>query len=192
MIHLLTSIKNISFFKVLSLWIALIVFTPSLSFAQTFERKVFSTAGKDVSNGQTGLAQYRMAYTIGEPLIYGGTAGTNKISNGFIQPIGITAVAPPSSTSSGMILQPGDIAVYPNPFGTYLMINGWEESEEKVNVQLIDQQGKLILQKDIVPHNYQLEIPAQCAPGIYLLNMYTLNGQFIQQNRLIKMTIENN
>jgi hypothetical protein len=91
-----------------------------------------------------------------------------------------------------MILQSGDIAVYPNPFGTYLMINGWEESEEHVNVQLIDQQGKLILQKDIVPHNYQLEIPAQCASGIYLLNMYTLNGQFIQQNRLIKMNTENN
>jgi hypothetical protein len=162
----------------------------STNYSQTLERKVIASAGKDASNGQTGLAQYRMAYTIGEPLIYGGTAGTTKISNGFIQPIGITAVAPPATT--GLILQPGDIAVYPNPFGTYLMINGWEESEENVNVQLIDQHGKLILQKGIVPHNYQLEIPAQCAPGIYLLNMYTLNGQFIQQNRLIKMNTENN
>jgi len=160
--------------------------------SQSLERKVIASAGKDATNGQTGLAQYLMAYTIGEPLIHGGTAGTTKISNGFIQPIGITAVAPPSSTSSGMILHPGDIAVYPNPFGTYLTINGLKESEENVNVQLIDQQGKLILQKDIVPHNYQLEIPAQCAPGIYLLNMYTINGQFIQQNRLIKMNTENN
>jgi hypothetical protein len=154
------------------------------------DRKVIASAGRDATNGQTGLALYRMAYSIGEPLIYGGTAGTNLISNGFIQPIGITAVAPPSP--SGMILQTGDIAVYPNPFGTYLMINGWTESEDNVNVQLIDQQGKLILQKDIIPHNYQLEIPVQCAPGIYLLNMYTLNGQFIQQNRLIKMNTENN
>jgi len=160
------------------------------SYSQSLDRKVFASAGKDASNGQTGLAQYKMAYTIGEPLIYGGSAGTNKISNGFIQPIGITAVAPPATT--GLILQPGDVAVYPNPFGTYLMINGWEESEEQVNVQLIDQHGKLILQKGIVPHNYQLEIPAHCAPGIYLLNMYTLNGQFIQQNRLIKMNTENN
>ena len=160
------------------------------SHSQTLERKLIASAGKDATNGQTGLAQYRMAYTIGEPLIYGGTAGTTKISNGFIQPIGITAVAPPST--SGMILQSGDIAVYPNPFGTYLMINGWEESDENVNVQLIDQQGKLILQKDIVPHNYQLEIPSYCAPGMYLLNLYTLNGQFIQQNRLIKMNTENN
>lgn len=172
------------------LFVLCILINLSITHAQSLERKVIASAGKDASNGQTGLSQYRMAYTIGEPLIYGGTAGTTKISNGFIQPIGITAVAPPSP--SGMILQSGDIAVYPNPFGTYLMINGWEESEENVNVQLIDQQGKLILQKDIMPHNYQLEIPAQCAPGIYLLNMYTLYGQFIQQNRLIKMNTENN
>ena len=156
------------------------------------DRKVIASAGRDISNGLTGLSQYLMTYTIGEPLIYGGSTTTNQISNGFIQPIGITAVAPPSSTSSGLILQPGDIAVYPNPFGSYIMINGWVESEENVNVQLIDQQGKLILQKDIVPHNYKLEIPAKCAPGIYLLNMYTLNGKFIQQNRLIKMNNENN
>lgn len=158
--------------------------------SQTLERKVIAAAGRDATNGQTGLSQYRMAYTIGEPLIYGGSAGTNRISNGFIQPIGISAVAPPAP--SGMILQPGDIAVYPNPFGTYIMINGQEESEENVTIQLIDQQGKLILQKYIVPHNYQLEIPEYCTPGIYLLNMYTPIGQFIQQSRLIKMNTEKN
>ena len=158
--------------------------------AQSFDRKVFATAGRDASNGLTGTAGRRMTYTIGEPIIYRGSNTAYSLSNGFIQPIGISPVAPPSP--SGMVLAPGDIAVYPNPFGSYLMLNGQEESQEEVSLQLIDMQGKLILQQAIVPHNYKLEIPQNCAPGTYLLNMYTPTGQFIQQNRLIKMNVETN
>ena len=161
--HLKNLSKNRLSKKIMKLYLILGLFFLSSWPIGAQERKVIASAGRDASNGQTGLSQYLMAYTIGEPLIYGGSAGINKISNGFIQPIGITAIAPPST--SGMILNPGDIAVYPNPFGTYLMINGWEESDENVNIQLIDLQGKLILQKDIVPHHYQLEIPANCTPG---------------------------
>lgn len=190
MIRSLIPIKNISFCKVLTLWIALIIFAPSLSFSQTFERKVFATAGKETNNGLVGTSKMLMTYTIGETLINGKSNSSYNLSNGFIQPIGITPISPPAT--SGMVLAPDDIAVYPNPFGTYLMLNGQEESEEKVSVQLIDQQGKLILQQSIVPHNYKLEIPQHCAPGTYFLNMYTINGQFIQQNRLIKMTVESN
>jgi hypothetical protein len=158
--------------------------------AQSFDRKVFATAGRDASNGLTGTSGRRMTYTIGEPIIYRGSNTAYSFSNGFIQPIGISPVAPPSPT--GMVLAPGDIAVYPNPFGTYIMLNGQEESQEEVSLQLIDLQGKLILQQAIVPHNYKLEIPQDCSPGTYLLNMYTTSGQFIQQNRLIKMIVETN
>jgi hypothetical protein len=158
--------------------------------AQSFDRKVFATAGRDASNGLTGTSGRRMTYTIGEPIIYRGSNTAYSLSNGFIQPIGISPVAPPSP--SGMVLAQGDIAVYPNPFGTYIMLNGQEESQEEVSLQLIDLQGKLILQQAIVPHNYKLEIPQDCSPGTYLLNMYTTSGQFIQQNRLIKMIVETN
>jgi hypothetical protein len=96
-----------------------------------------------------------MTYTIGETLIYGKSNSNYSLGNGFIQPIGIAPISPPPT--SGLVLSPGDIAVYPNPFGTYLMLNGQEESEEKVSVQLIDQQGKLILNEAIEPHNYKSE-----------------------------------
>ena len=160
------------------------------SLCQSLDRKVFASAGKETNNGLIGLSKMFMTYTIGEPIIYRGSNNSYSLSNGFIQPIGIIPITPPGS--SGMVLAPGDIAVYPNPFGTYLMLIGQEESIEEVSVQLIDQQGKLILQEAIVPHNYKLEIPQHCAPGTYFLNMYTINGQFIQQNRLIKMNIESN
>ena len=158
--------------------------------SQSFERKVFATAGKETNNGLVGTSKMLMTYTIGETLINGKSNSSYNLSNGFIQPIGITPISPPPP--SGMVLAPGDIAVYPNPFGTYLMLNGQEESEDMVSVQLIDQQGKLILNEAIVPHNYKLEIPQHCAPGTYFLNMYTISGQFIQQNRLIKMNVESN
>jgi hypothetical protein len=128
-----------------------------------------------------------MTYTIGEPIIYRGSNNSNSFSNGFIQPIGIKAISPPAS--SALVLADGEIAVYPNPFGTFITLNTNTEVEVEISVQLIDINGKLILNEQIVPKNHQLEIPSHCAPGTYLLNCYTLNGQFIQQTRLIKIDI---
>ena len=167
-----------------NLYLIFFLLTLSLS-AQSFDRRVIASAGRDANNGLTGLSQRFMTYTIGEPIIYRGSNSTRQLNNGFIQPIGITPTAPPAS--SGMVLANGDIAVYPNPFGTFITVNTNTEVEEEISVQLIDINGKLILNEQIVPKHHQLEIPSHCAPGTYLLNCYTLNGQFIQQTRLVKM-----
>jgi hypothetical protein len=169
-----------------NLYLIFFLLTLSLS-AQSFDRRVIASAGRDANNGLTGLSQRFMTYTIGEPIIYRGSNSTRQLNNGFIQPIGITPTAPPPS--SGMVLAPGDIVVYPNPFGTFITVNTNTEVEEEISVQLIDINGKLILNEQIVPKHHQLEIPSHCAPGTYLLNCYTLSGQFIQQTRLIKMDI---
>jgi hypothetical protein len=169
-----------------NLYLIFFLLTLSLS-AQSFDRRVIASAGRDANNGLTGLSQRFMTYTIGEPIIYRGSNSTRQLNNGFIQPIGITPVAPPPS--SGMVLANGDIAVYPNPFGTFVSLNTNNEVEDEISVQLIDINGKLILNEQIVPIQHRLEIPQHCAPGTYLLNCYTLSGQFIQQTRLIKMDI---
>jgi hypothetical protein len=161
------------------------------TYGQSFDRKVIASAGKDASNGASlSMNAYYMAYTVGEPLIYGGSSSTNKLNNGFIQPFPNATINP--STPSGLILANGDILVYPNPFGNYLMVDGPEENEEDIKVQLIDQQGKLILDHQLLPKKHKLEIPEYCAPGVYFLNLYSLQGQFIQQNKLIKMNIDLN
>ena len=156
--------------------------------AQSFDRKVIASAGKDANNGLIGLKERFMTYTIGEPIIYRGSNSSNSLGNGFIQPIGIIATSSPPSTGLGLFN--GDIAVYPNPFGTFITINTNTEVEEEISVQLIDINGKLILNEQIVPKYHQLEIPSHCAPGTYLLNCYNLSGQFIQQTRLIKMNTD--
>ena len=155
--------------------------------AQSFDRKVIASAGRDANNGLVGLSKRFMTYTVGEPIIYRGSNSSNSLINGFIQPIGIKAISPPASTAIG--LNNGDIAIYPNPFGTYITVNTSEQQEEAIRVQLIDLNGKLILQEEILPNQHRLEIPQHCAPGTYLLNCYTISGQFIQQTRLIKMDI---
>lgn len=163
----------------------------SVVYGQSFDRKVIASAGKDASNGASlSMNAYYMAYTVGEPLIYGSSSTTNKLNNGFIQPFPNATINP--STPSGLILANGDILVYPNPFGNYLMVDGPEENEEDIKVQLIDQQGKLILDHQVLPKKYKLEIPEYFAPGVYFLNLYSLQGQFIQQNKLIKMSVEQN
>lgn len=166
------------------LYLTFTLLTLSLS-AQSFDRKVFASAGRDANNGLSGLSQRFMTYTIGEPIIYRGANSIYSINNGFIQPIGITSTVQPRFYQS--VLANGDIAVYPNPFGTYITLNTSEQQEEAIRVQLIDINGKLILQEEILPNQHRLEIPQYCAPGTYLLNCYTLSGQFIQQTRLIKM-----
>lgn len=168
------------------LYLSFTLLTLSLS-AQSFDRKVIASAGRDANNGLTGLSQRFMTYTIGEPIIYRGSNSSYSLGNGFIQPIGIAAVSPPATTS--LALSNGDIAIYPNPFGSYIEINSKQVNQEEIMVQLIDLNGKLILQEQILPVYHKLEIPQHCAPGTYLLNCYTLSGQFIQQTRLIKMDI---
>jgi hypothetical protein len=155
--------------------------------AQSFDRNVFASAGRDAKNPTFQLLNIRyMTYTIGEPIIHGASTPSYRLGNGFIQPAGISAVAPPAVTA---ITQVNDTySVYPNPFDEKLVIAAPEESVEIVKLQLIDQNGKLILETEMNEKQMQLSIPESCAVGVYWLNIYRLDGTFLQQNKLIKQT----
>ena len=161
--------------------IYLLLFACSTMYAQ--DRKVISCAGKEVVT-----STHSMSYTVGEPITFTGANSSNILNSGFNQPsppIVINPIGP-----SALVLANGDLKVYPNPFGTYILLNGPVENEEPIKVQLIDFSGKLILEDNVLPLNYKLEIPQQCTPGMYLLNFYTQTGQFIQQTKMIKSTTE--
>jgi hypothetical protein len=155
-------------------------------FAQSFERKVIASAGQELKNNAVLFSSVRfMTYTIGEPLIFGGTATSNRINNGFIQPAGISAVGQPAVSSLAEVNNP--FVVYPNPSADCFMVEAPEESNERVHLQLIDQNGKLILEVDFSSLKYKLELPEGAAPGTYFLNFYHENGTFIQQSKLVKV-----
>jgi hypothetical protein len=147
------------------------------------DRKVISCAGKEAVT-----STHNMSYTVGEPITFTGANSSNILNSGFNQPsppIVINPIGP-----SAFVLANGDLKVYPNPFGTYIVLNGPVENEEPIKVQLIDFNGRLILEDNVLPLNYKLEIPQHCIPGMYLLNFYTQTGQFIQQTKMIKSTTE--
>jgi hypothetical protein len=166
--------------------IYLLLFACSALYAQ--DRKVIASAGRVSVNS---LNTYNITYTVGEPVTFTGTNSNNILNNGFNQPSGPFIVSPVGANdASAYVLANGDLKVYPNPFGTYIVLNGPVENEEPIKVQLIDFNGRLILEDNVLPLNYKLEIPQHCSAGMYLLNFYTQTGQFIQQTKMIKSNTE--
>jgi hypothetical protein len=151
-----------------------------------FERKVIASAGREAKNNPTYYSEIRyMTYTIGEPLIWGGTASTNRINNGFIQPDGTASTSQPSVTSMTQVDQP--FTIYPNPTSDVFIVEATEEQNEAVRVQLIDANGKLLREEEFTKLKHRMELPEGSAPGTYYLNFYRPDGTFLQQSKLVKM-----
>ncbi|MEY3048653.1 MAG: Secretion system C-terminal sorting domain [Bacteroidota bacterium] len=149
------------------------------------DRVVYAAAGRWASpaTGFSFLNNKIMVYTIGEPIIYGGQVGTRWIHNGFEQPDKLVPIGP----TVVMLDKPDPVfKVYPNPMTSHSIIEGPQEQEEQITLQLIDVNAKLIAEYAMDSPRLQIDFENTLAPGTYFLNFYTLNGQFIQQNKLIK------
>lgn len=151
------------------------------------DRKVFSTAGKDLKNAYIlapASQQNRLTFTMGEPIIGLGTSSGKRMFNGFLQPDGIFPVSPPSPVLMPTI---DPFKVFPNPTTEGVKIIAPEDWDSMVTIQLIDLQGKLVKEYDMQDKIYQMEFDVSVAPGNYFLNFYQENGTFIQQTKLIKL-----
>jgi len=149
------------------------------------DRVVYAAAGRWASpaSGFSLTNNKIMVYTIGEPIIYGGLVGTRWIHNGFEQPDKLVPIGP----TVVMLDKPDPVfKVYPNPITSHSIIEGPQEQEEQITLQLIDANAKLIAEYAMDSPRLQIDFENTLAPGTYFLNFYTLNGQFIQQNKLIK------
>ena len=76
--------------------------------------------------------------------------------------------------------------VYPNPMTSYSIVEAPEEQLNPVKLQLLDMNAKLIAEYTMESTRLQIDFENTLTAGSYLLNFYTIEGQFIQQNRLIK------
>jgi len=141
----------------------------------SFERNVIASAGKELKNNPLLFSAVRyMTFTIGEP-----------INNGFIQPGGTAPSGLPASSGISEVNNP--FLVYPNPSADCFIVEAPEESIERVHLQLIDQNGKLILETNFSSLKYKLDLPEGAATGTYFLNFYHEDGTFIQQAKLVKV-----
>jgi hypothetical protein len=151
------------------------------------DRKVFATAGKDLKNQNLGAPasqNNKVTFTMGEPIIGLTSLSGKRLSIGFIQPDGIFAIGPPSPVQ---ITLNDPFFIAPNPAFNYTIIKAPELWEGKVNIQLIDANGKLVSTMLMDGLVYELNFEQQLPPGNYYINFYKEDGTFLQQSKLIKM-----
>ena len=170
-----------------SLLLSFFMLVTGMFFSQntTIWRMVFASAGQ-VANPVTGLTLVNnkvMTYTIGEPIIHGGLVGTRYMHNGFEQPDMLV----PIGGGVVMLQKPNTpFKIYPNPATVYSIVEGPEEQKDPVRLQLMDMNAKLIAEYTMESTRLQIDFENTLSPGTYFLNFYTNEGQFIQQNKLIK------
>ena len=160
----------------------------TISYAQQIpDRKVFSTAGKDLKNlslGAPAAQNRKITFTMGEPIIGLFSLSGKRLSAGFIQPDGILAITPPSPVQ---ITVNDPFQISPNPATNFTFIKAPEQWEGKVIVQLMDSHGKLVKSQTMESLLMEFTFEHFIAPGNYFLNFYKEDGSFLQQSKLIKM-----
>jgi hypothetical protein len=156
----------------------------STTFGQGPERSVYATAGK-VAKCQTLIlgSTNTVSYTIGEPIVKWSNVDGKRIHNGFQQPDQNFAVSP---NVSGMSVSDPSFLIYPNPFNNYTIIQGPEEQKGITKIQLIDQNGKLISEDEMIDSRHHMDFESNLAPGQYFLNFYNESGSLLQQTKIIK------
>lgn len=165
----------------------LFLFIHSMSYSQSSDRKVIASAGRFVRNVNSNSAvQNTITYTLGEPIIYGSTVGNFRLNNGYIQPDGFVAVSP----NVVLLMKPTDsFKLFPNPATSFSTIESMLDTLSTVNIQLIDLNGKLIKEETMTGQHHRVDLESTfIAPGTYYINFYSVEGLFLQQNKLIKST----
>lgn len=173
-------IKIVSFLCTLLIWC-------SSQAQQLPDRRVFSTAGKDLKNLTLGVPtsqNNKVTFTMGEPIIGLFSLSGKRLSVGFIQPDGVFAIAPPSPVQ---ITLNDPFQISPNPATNFTFIKAPEQLEGKVIVQLMDSHGKLVKSQTMESLVMEFSFDHHIAPGNYFLNFYKEDGSFLQQSKLIKM-----
>jgi hypothetical protein len=76
------------------------------------------------------------------------------------------------------------LSVYPNPIKSGSVLNISNSKFNLSNLVLVDQTGKIILEKEI-SGNSNINISNTVSAGVYLLNSYDANGTIISTNKII-------
>lgn len=167
------------------------IFIIETGLSQVFfpDRKVYATAGKEMKN-QNPLALFwqnnKIIFTLGEPFcsVPVSLIQSRWYNSGFIQPDGITPIAP---GTSAIISVTDPFVIAPNPVNDFALIKAPSEWEGNVIIQLIDNSGKLIKTYLMESKTLSIDFQEGIIPGMYYLNLYNLEGTILQQNKIIKV-----
>ena len=135
--------------------------------------QVLSATGGDASG--TGGS---VAYSVGQIVYSTSTGTTGSVAQGVEQAYEIYSVGIKETTLNI------SLSVFPNPTSDFLTLKVEDYNNEALSYNLIDEQGKLILSKQITNQETQVAM-STLARGSYFINIVQTNKQ-IQTFKIIK------
>jgi len=155
---------------------ALLVCGGQACMCQVLAPEVMASAGGNFSNSQASLS-----WTLGEPITNTVTSNNYYLTQGFQQPAPIAVTVLPQTPKGA--LSAAAVNVYPNPVtsSVYIQRNGGEP----LLIQLMDMNGKEILNRTLSPSENQLDLGSYAA-GAYLLKVLDRQNQLIQSLKIVK------
>ena len=125
---------------------------------------VFAQESANVSGGDASGSGGTVAYSIGQTL-YTYESGTNgNASQGIQQPYEIYSVGIDEDLSTISLI------TYPNPTSDYLVLEFTDCSDEKMEYQLIDLNGKTIIKNSVTSSKTQIDLN-NYSKGTYLIKV---------------------
>ncbi|HRI00601.1 MAG TPA: T9SS type A sorting domain-containing protein [Saprospiraceae bacterium] len=140
--------------------------------AQSINQQVISSGGGSGSN-----LNALIDWTIGEPVINSLSNNMNQLTQGFHQTmLTVTAVQEPNDFVNAI--------VFPNPTSGNIQII-LNKNLFDVSIQLMDLQGKVILQKNMKAQSEILKLE-DLATGTYILSVIAKDNHLIKQFKINK------
>lgn len=153
----------------------LVLFALLLSFsvqAQTSHQVLSATGGDATGSGGT------VAYSVGQIVYTTSTGTTGSVAQGVEQAYEISSVGI-KETALNISL-----SIFPNPTSDYLTLKVEDYNNEALSYNLLDEQGKLVLNEQITNQDTQLAM-SSLARGAYFINIVQANKK-IQTFKIIK------
>ena len=140
--------------------------------AQTSHQVLSATGGDASGSGGT------VAYSVGQIAYTTSTGTTGSVAQGVEQAYEISSVGI-KETALNISL-----SVFPNPTSDFLTLKVQDYNNEALSYNLLDEQGKLVLNEQIITQDTQVAM-STLARGSYFINIVQTNKQ-IQTFKIIK------
>jgi hypothetical protein len=153
--------------------LSFLAFLLSLSVnAQTAHQVLSATGGDATGSGGT------VAYSVGQIVYTTNTGTTGSVAQGVDQAYEISSVGI-KETALNISL-----SIFPNPTSDYLTIKVEDYNNEALSYNLINEQGKLVMNEQITNQDTQVAM-STLARGAYFINVLQANKK-IQTFKIIK------
>ena len=140
--------------------------------AQTSHQVLSATGGDATGSGGT------VAFSVGQIVYTTSTGTTGSVAQGVEQAYEIYSVGI-KETALNISL-----SVFPNPTSDFLTLKVQDYNNEALSYNLLDEQGKLVLNEQITTQDTQIAM-STLARGIYFINVLQANKK-IQTFKIIK------